>query len=121
MPRGRRRYGLERLAGFPFRVLGGEFLHAVEGEHRLGIKRMLDPERAILIEGRDAILRGDVARAGPVGRRAHEIQYGLLGRPVIPGRQQLPGRPASELTRRRRGVSPITTEAPPKPKAERDG
>jgi len=30
-------------------------MHTVEREHRLGVQRMLDPQRAILIESGDAI------------------------------------------------------------------
>src|SRR5215470_961143 len=43
-------------------------------------RRMLDPERPVLIEHRDAVLERDVARAGSVGSYTHEIQDRLLER-----------------------------------------
>jgi hypothetical protein len=43
---------------------------------------LLDPERAVLVEHRDAVLRENVARARPVDGGAHEVENRLLRRPV---------------------------------------
>ena len=39
-------------------MIRGQHLDAVDGEDRLAVDRMLDPETAVLIEGGDAILIG---------------------------------------------------------------
>ena len=46
----------ERLLGLPFRMHRRHDLHAVEREGQLHIHRLLDPERAVVVEGRDALL-----------------------------------------------------------------
>ena len=51
--------GLERLDVFEFRLLPGEHANPVKAIHHLRIQRMLDPERAVLIEGGDAFLWRD--------------------------------------------------------------
>ncbi len=55
--------GLERLLLGPFRVLCGHGLHAVDYEEELEVGRLLAPERAVVIEDRDAF----------IGR--HEVWY----------------------------------------------
>ena len=48
-------HGLERLLGLPARVLRRQRLDAVEDEGELDIHRLLDPQRAVVVEGRDAL------------------------------------------------------------------
>ena len=56
-------HGLEGLLVLPFGVLGRHALHAVERESELHIHRLLDPQRAVIVEGGDAVLRRDVVAA----------------------------------------------------------
>ena len=50
-------HGLERLLVLPVRVLRRERLDAVEDEGELDVHRLLDPQRAVVVEGRDALSR----------------------------------------------------------------
>jgi hypothetical protein len=50
---------------------------------------MRDPGRAVLIEGRDARFWRNEFRARLVGGRLDQIDDGLLGRTVVPGRQRV--------------------------------
>ena len=63
--------------------------HAIEAIEQLRIDRMLDPQGAVLIEGRDALLRRDEILARRIGRVAHEIQDRLFCRAVVPGGERL--------------------------------
>src|SRR5437868_5519231 len=47
----------ERLLLLPFGMLRREHLHPVEGKEHLKIYRLLAPERAVIVEGRDALVR----------------------------------------------------------------
>jgi len=51
-------YRPERLGRFPFRMLGRHRLDAVEGERELEIERLFAPQRAVIVEGGDALLGG---------------------------------------------------------------
>jgi len=62
---------------------------AVEAVDDLRVDRMLDPQRAVLIEGRDTSFRRDEVRTRLVGRRAHEVHNALLCRAVVPRRQRI--------------------------------
>ena len=46
----------ERLPSLPFRMHGRKNLHAIECEGQLHIHRLLDPECAVVVESRDALL-----------------------------------------------------------------
>jgi hypothetical protein len=78
---------LERLALAPFRMLGGKLAHSIECESGLRIKGMFDPERAILIESGNAILRLDVVAARLVCHFPDEGNDCLFCRPVVPRRK----------------------------------
>ena len=54
---------LERLFGFPLRVLRGEFLDALKGEQNLGIYGIFHPQGAVVVEGGDAFGRCNVVLA----------------------------------------------------------
>lgn len=75
---------LERIRIVPFRVQGSERLHAIEGEGHLGVHRLFDPKRAIVIERRDAIGRRDKIRSIGFGDSVDKIDDRLLRRRVIP-------------------------------------
>ncbi len=78
---------LERLMLSPFRVLGRHRFDAVEHEHALKVERLLRPERAVVVEGRDAIARRHVVLAARIGDGVHEIDDARLRLAVIPGRE----------------------------------
>jgi hypothetical protein len=59
-----REHGLEGLAVGPVRVLRRERAHAVERERELHVDRLLGPERAVVVERRDALGRGHEVRSG---------------------------------------------------------
>jgi hypothetical protein len=61
-----------------------ERMHSVEREHGLGIQRMFDPERAVLIEGGDAVFRRHEISARWVSGRMDKAQNRLLCWPFIP-------------------------------------
>ena len=84
--------GQNRFEGFDvlqFRLLRDHRWNAVEAVGHLRVDRMLDPQRAVLIEGRDTSLRRDEVRTRLVGRRAHEVHDALLCRAVVPRRQRI--------------------------------
>ena len=80
---------LERLLGLPFRMLRRQRLDAVEHEGELDVHRLLDPQRAVVVEGRDALIRRH--EVGPALRRDARDEIGdrRLGRAVVPGRQRV--------------------------------
>jgi hypothetical protein len=78
-------HGLERLLLFPFRVLGGQRLDPIDGKHDLDVHRLLGPQRAIVVEGGNALV-GRYEIGAALGRDARdEIGDGLFHRAVIPG------------------------------------
>src|SRR6266511_652989 len=77
-------HGLERLGVPELRPLRRHRRDALQAVDHLRVHRMLDPQRAVLIEHRDAVLRNDVARTRSVDGRAHEIEDRLLCRPFVP-------------------------------------
>ena len=81
----------ERLLALPLRVLGCKGLHAIQSECQLKIHRLLRPEGAVVIEGRDAL--GGRYEIGGACRchLFHEFDYGLLGFAIVPGRKRIRG------------------------------
>ena len=76
-----REHGLERLLGLPLRLLGRQCRHAVEREQTPGVHRVLDPQRAVLVERRDA-LGGTKS-----GRRSRGRASRTRRSPAWPGRR----------------------------------
>jgi hypothetical protein len=72
--------GLERGRLRPERIVGGQPLRAVERVEHLEIDRLLGPERAVIVEGRDALGFGDEAVGGRVGGLRDEVEDGRLWR-----------------------------------------
>ena len=79
----------ERFLGFPFRVLGGQGLDAVQGEEHLEVKWFFGPERAVVVKGGDTLGPGHEIRRALAGRFLHECDNGRLGRASVPGRQRV--------------------------------
>src|SRR5213594_515517 len=55
----------------------------------LRVHRMLDPQRAVLVERGDALGRRHEPRAALRRRALHELDDRLLGRPVVPRRERI--------------------------------
>ncbi|MGY4246228.1 hypothetical protein ACVIIZ_007636 [Bradyrhizobium sp. USDA 4523] len=79
----------ERLLPLPFRMLARQRLHPVERKRKLHIHRLLAPQRAVIVECRDALRRRhEIRRAFPRHRR-DEVKDRLLRPAVIPGRKRI--------------------------------
>ena len=83
------KHRLEWFLVLPFRMLVGLLLHLVDGEHELVVDRLLDPQRAVIVERGDALGRRHVIGPALLGHPRDEIDDRLLGRPVVPGRQRI--------------------------------
>ena len=70
----------KRLPRLPFRVLWRQLLHAIVGEFDLRVDRLLDPQRAVLVEHRNPQLQRHVLRSLLGRRRFRELDQGPLGR-----------------------------------------
>ena len=70
---------------------GRERLDAVEREEQLEVHRLLGPERAVVVEGGDALGGRDEVRRALLRHLRDEVDDGLLGRAVVPGRQRVGG------------------------------
>src|SRR6185312_9000106 len=84
-----RQHRLEGLDVGELRLRFDDSRNALQAVHHLRVHRMLDPERAVLIEGGDALRRRHELRAPFGRRRLYELDNGLLGRAVVPGRQRV--------------------------------
>ena len=58
--------------------------HPVEGEGELGVRRLLGPERAVVVEGSDALGGRDKLRSASAGHIGHELHNGAFGCAVVP-------------------------------------
>ena len=80
---------LKRLGRCPFGMIWRLGLHTVEREGKLDVHRMLDPQRAVIVEHRDAFgLRHEVGRAF-LAHLLDELDDRSLRRGVVPGRQRI--------------------------------
>ena len=75
---------LERFDIFQFRLGRHDRRNAVKTKHQLAVNRVLDPQRAVLVEGSDSLLRRDEIWRTHCGRFRDEIHDGLFGRAVVP-------------------------------------
>ena len=82
----------ERLLVLPLGMLRRERLHAVEREEQLEVHRLLGPERAVVVEGSDALGDRDEVGRAFLGDFLDEGDDGLLRSGVVPGRQRLGGK-----------------------------
>src|SRR5208337_3875929 len=74
-------------SGFAF-TRSPTWFHA---EDDLRVHRMLDPERAVLVEFGDALFRRHEVLARRIGGDAYEVEDRLLRRSVVPRRERRPG------------------------------
>src|SRR5206468_9566017 len=72
-------------------MLRRERLHAIQREEHLEIHRLLAPERAVVVERGDALLRRYELRAALSRSRLDEFYDGLLGRSIVPRRKRVSG------------------------------
>ena len=70
-------------------MLRRERLDAVEREEQLEIHRLLGPERAVVVERRDALGDRHEVRRAFLGDFRHEVHDRLLRLAVVPGRQRV--------------------------------
>nr|WP_292715122.1 hypothetical protein [Mesorhizobium sp.] len=78
---------LERLA-LPHRRVGlRQFGQALEGKEKLHRHRLFAPQRAVIVEGRDAVFRRRKIAAAILGHAIDEIDDHPLGGAIVPGRQ----------------------------------
>ncbi len=76
---------IERLDVLEFRFLFYQRRHALQAIHHLRVHRVLNPERAVLVKGGNAILGCDILGIGlVVGHLLDESQDGLFGGAVVP-------------------------------------
>ncbi len=74
---------------FPLGMLRRERLHAVEREEELEIQRLLAPERAVIVERRDALLRRHEIGRTFLRHLFDKRDNCFLGRGVIPGWERI--------------------------------
>ncbi len=80
---------LERLALFPFGMLRRQRLDPIKGKKPLEIKRLLAPERTVIVEGSDTIRFGDAVRPAILCHARDEIENSLLRCAAVPRRQRV--------------------------------
>ena len=80
---------LERLLVLPLRMLGRHRLDAVEREGQLEVHRLLGPQRAVVVEGGDALGGRHEIRPALPRNAGDEIDDRLLGGAVVPRRQRV--------------------------------
>jgi len=83
--------GGKRLFVLPFRMLWRQRFDAVHREEKLEIQRLLGPERAVVVEGRDALGHRNKIGGAFLGDFFDEGGDGLFGRAVVPGRKRIGG------------------------------
>ena len=81
--------GGERLLALPLGVLRGKGFDLVQRKEGLRIVRLLDPEGAVVVEHRDAVLLRHELVAPFLRHRGDEIEDGLLVGAVVPGRKRI--------------------------------
>jgi hypothetical protein len=80
---------LERLLILPLRVLRRQLAGAIERKQHLEVRRLLRPERAVVVEDRDPLRHRHEVRAPFASHSGDEIANCLLRRRVVPGGQRV--------------------------------
>jgi hypothetical protein len=75
---------LERLSGFPFRVLRRSALDFFEGEQQFEVHRLLAPQGAVVVEHGDAVLGFDEVLTALISHCLDEFDDVLFRRSFIP-------------------------------------
>ncbi|MCY1410248.1 hypothetical protein D9M71_256140 [compost metagenome] len=78
---------LERLLGFPLRVLRGQALDFIQGKQHLEVHRLFAPQGAVIVEHGNALGRCDVVLAALCGDGSDKLLDRLARGAVVPGRQ----------------------------------
>jgi len=91
--------GLVGLAVLHRRVLRCDLLEPVQGEEDLHLQRLLAPQGAIVVEGRNALGGWNVVTPAPLRYARNEIENGGPGRAVVPHGERI-GRHTSRIFRR---------------------
>lgn len=76
--------GLERPLVFPFRMHWGKRFNSIKRESKLDIHRLLAPQRAVVVKGRNALWHRDEVRRGLTRHSSDKTQNRLLGPAIIP-------------------------------------
>jgi hypothetical protein len=80
-------HSFERLPLLEFRLLRDHCWNTLKAIEHLCVHGVLDPQRAVLIESRDAFFGRHKLCARSLGRRANEVNDGLLSGSVVPRRE----------------------------------
>jgi hypothetical protein len=80
---------LERLLALPVRVLRCQRSHPIDRKGELDIDRLLGPQRAVVVEGCDALGCRHELGAGLERHAGNEVGDGPFCGAVIPGRQRI--------------------------------
>ena len=86
-------------------MLRREGLHAIEGKQDLKRQRLLGPQRAVVVEGGNALGHRHEVGSALLGHAGDEIDDRLLGSAVVPGRQRIGRRRRCRGRGRRRRVA----------------
>ena len=79
----------EGLLGLPFRMHRRHRLHAIEREGQLHIHWLLDPERAVIVEGRDALVDRYEVRTALRRDTRDKVEDRRFRRAVVPGGKRI--------------------------------
>ena len=85
--------GSKRLLVFPLRMQRRERLDTIERKEKLEVERLLAPERAVVVEGGDALGGGHEVRRSFARHALDKRDDRLPGRAVVPGGQGIGGVP----------------------------
>ena len=80
---------LERLLVLPFGIFWRKLLDPVERERHLHVHGLLAPQRAVVVESRDALGRRHEIRRALFRHPGDERDDGLFRGSIVPGRQRV--------------------------------
>jgi len=80
---------LERLLCLQCRILRRHRLGAIEREGKLEIERLFGPQRAVIVECRDALLGRHEVRPALRGHARDKVGDGFFRCAVVPGRKRV--------------------------------
>ena len=83
--------GFERFDVLQFRFRRHNGRNAIQTKHQLAVDRVLNPQRAVLVEGGNALLWRDEIRRTNRGGFRHEFDDCLFGGAVVPRGQWVLG------------------------------
>src|SRR4029434_8038783 len=89
---------LERLLGFPIRMLRRQRPHPIHRKHDLEVHRLLRPQGACVVRGLDALLGFDIVGRAFAGYTVDKVDYRFFTGAVVPSRQLIAFRAAERVT-----------------------